>query len=142
MGTENRKDAVMTGPVTEVTPLVLIGRCVNCKRPFRVEIPAETRYAYAEQAVRAAGLEVPRCDCRARGKRCPELENGLPACGDSFCDGHGPSEVKFTRLRITYKPEAVCGPGNCWGAVSSRCTCSCRGKHHGQMWAVTRSVRW
>lgn len=118
--------------------IVLIGRCVNCKRPFRVEIPAaQAKWANAAQAIRAAGLVVPHCDCRARGIRCAEYDNGLPVCGDSFCDGHGPSEVKFAKLKVTYKPEAICGPGNCWGAVSSQCTCSCRGKNHGGVWAIT-----
>jgi hypothetical protein len=74
--------------------------------------------------------------------RCPEGENGLPACGDWECSGHDPTEVIYRRISAVYKAQAACGPGNCWGAVASKCTCSCRGANHGQFWAVTRSVRW
>ena len=115
---------------------VVIGLCVECKTAFRVEIPAGVAVfpASLRAAVRLAGHAVWH-NCRA-GVRCQESPLGLPACGDSFCTGHPQSEIKFRVLRVIYKAEAVCGPGNCWGAKSTTCTCSCRGKNDGGMWAL------
>jgi hypothetical protein len=42
--------------------------------------------------------------------------------------------VVYRRLKATWKPEAVCGPGNCWTAITAQCTCSCEGKNHGKHW--------
>jgi hypothetical protein len=120
---------------------VLIGRCVACKRPFRVEIPPEVVERFGARlagapgyALAAAGIGPIRCLCQDRGIRCPDRGDGIPKCGDWHCDGHGPSEVKFKRVKVEYKPEVQCS-GSCWQAKSSKCTCSCRGKSHGGMWA-------
>jgi len=116
-------------------PTVLIGRCTGCKQAFRAEIPAGRPVfaGYATEAAMAAGHPIHH-GCRA-GARCPEYPSGLPECGDSFCEGHALTDIRYRALKITYKPEAICGPGNCWGAKSTNCTCSCRGKNHGGMWA-------
>jgi hypothetical protein len=120
----------------EQAPTVLLGRCVNCKRAFRVEVPAGTPvYPSAPGfAIRMAGLEEPSCDCRAT-TRCPEMANGLPECLDWDCAGHPQTTVKFKAVKVTYKLETPCG-GGCWGARSSNCLWSCRGKNHGGMWAI------
>ena len=125
-------------------PAVFIGRCVDCKRPFRVEIPAEIADRFGPRlpncigaVLPAAGIAPVRCLCRDRGIRCPDRADGLPACGDYLCNGHGPSAVKFAIVKTTYKPEEACG-GSCWAAKSSKCTCSCRGKNHGGMHAIGR----
>jgi hypothetical protein len=120
-------------------PSILIGRCTVCKRTYRAEIPSDWPVwpSTATRAAYAAGYSV-RCDCR-EGVRCPEDENGCPSCWDWRCDGHWFTQIEYRPLRITYKPGAVCGPGNCWGARSSECTCSCRGEHHGRKWEVVRA---
>lgn len=123
-------------------PAVFIGRCIDCKRPFRVEIPAEIADRFGARlknaigaALPAAGISPPSCDCRA-GVRCTESPLGLPECGDSHCDGHGRTYVKFAIVKTTYKPEETCG-GSCWTAKSTNCTCSCRGKNHGGAHAIS-----
>lgn len=123
-------------------PVILIGRCTACKHPFRVEIPAGIAARFGERlphcvpyVLQAAGISV-SCDCR-RGP-CPPMENGIPACGDSWCEGHGGTDVKFTAgsvVKVTRKPEKQCG-GSCWSAKSSNCTCSCEGENHGGAWQV------
>lgn len=125
-------------PADTADALIIIGRCVACKRAFRCELPPGSPvWGSAKLTLVKGGVTPPWCDCRTT-QRCPEFGNGLPECLDWDCSGHTLTEVKFSRLKVTYKPEAICGPGNCWGAISSRCTCSCRGKNHGGMWAVTR----
>jgi len=119
-------------------PTILIGRCTACKQTFRAEIPSDWPVvpSTATNAAGRAGYPVWH-DCRD-GVRCPEDENGCPACWNWYCKGHDKTQITYKPLRVTYKPEAVCGPGNCWGAKASECTCSCAGRHHGQMWAVAR----
>ena len=101
-------------------PAVFIGACASCRRPFRVEIPAEIADRFGPRlpncigaALPAAGITPPSCDC------------GAP--------------VKFTIVKVTYKAEKACG-GNCWAAKSSKCVCSCRGKNHGGMHAISGGV--
>lgn len=125
-------------------PTVLIGRCTVCPRVFRVEIPASIRVLRGEPwqslryKVKAAGFPM-GCDCRD-GVRCAEDATGLPACGDWRCDGHWLADVKWRILKATFKAEVICGPGNCWGAISSTCTCSCGGKNHGRQRAITMTA--
>jgi hypothetical protein len=121
-------------------PVILIGRCTACQRPFRVEIPAEVAERFGGRmpyclglVLQAAGITV-SCDCRSGP--CPPAGNGNPACGDSWCEGHGGTAVRFTAgsvVKVTYKPEKRCG-GSCWSARSSNCTCSCEGENHGGAW--------
>jgi hypothetical protein len=125
-------------PADQRVPVILIGRCTNpaCRRPYRIELPGDsTVWANALLTLRYAGAQEPRCDCRA-ATRCPEQPGGLPECLDWDCTGHAETEVKFRVLKVTYKSDAICGPGNCWGDRSSTCTCSCRGRNHGGMWAI------
>ena len=122
-------------------PSILMGRCTGCSQAFRAEIPSGRPVfaGYATDAARAAGYPC-RHGCRT-GIRCPEDQAGLPACSDWDCDGHEHTEIKYRALKITYKPGATCGPGNCWDAKGSACTCSCRGANHGRMYEVTRTVK-
>lgn len=121
-------------------PLVFIGRCVDCRKPFRVEIPDNVAGRFGDRArhaigpvLFAAGIAPPRCHCMDRGVRCPDRGDGIPKCGDWHCDGHGPSQVKFAVVKVAYKPEVRCG-GSCWTAKSSNCICSCAGRNHGGAW--------
>lgn len=112
----------------EATPY--LGRCTACGRAYRVDHPT-LLLARVKGPHVAAGLR--GCDCRA-GKRCTEGENGLPDCGDWECLGHDVTEVVYRRLKVVYKPEAICGPGHCHDAVSAKCVCSCAGENHGKFW--------
>lgn len=129
---------VDTGQQLAADMSILIGRCTGCGQAFRAEIPV--LQGYATWAAQAAGYPVHH-GCR-NGVRCPEGESGVPACGDSWCEGHEHTEVKYKALKITYKPEATCGPGNCWDARGASCTCSCKGANHGRMYEVTRTIKW
>jgi hypothetical protein len=123
-------------PAVEAVPTPLLGRCVECKAAFRVDIPAGTRVitAMPAAAMRAAGMPAVWCGCRA-GVRCGESPLGLPGCGDSFCGGHPQTAVKFAAVKVTIKPEVHCG-GKCWAARSSNCACDCGGKNHGGQWGM------
>lgn len=120
------------GDTAVTIPAILIGRCTACKRPFRVDVPADIAERFGERlpycipyVLQAAGISV-RCDCR-------EGICEIPECSDRFCEGHNGMPVRFTAgsvVKVTYKPEEKCG-GSCWSAKGSNCTCSCRGKNHG-----------
>lgn len=128
----------MTSSAVADGPSILIGRCSGCGHAFRAEVPAGRPVfaGYATLAAGANGFPI-RHDCRT-GVRCPESPEGLPACGDWDCEGHDFTEVNYKALKITYKPGAVCKPGSCHEARTSKCTCSCRGKNHGLLWKVGR----
>jgi hypothetical protein len=124
------------------TPAILMGRCVICKRAFRIDIPADVAESFGRRlphaipyAVKAAGMNIPKCECRV-GVRCEESPLGLPACGDAWCEGHGPLPLKFAAVKVKHAPEVRCG-GSCWAAKSSNCTCSCNGENHGGAHAVS-----
>lgn len=125
-------------------PAVVIGRCVACKRPFRIEISRSVAERFGARfpnciahVLRAAGIPAPSCDCR-KTTRCPETGTyGLPECLDYDCAGHEKTSVKFAAVKVAYKPEVTCG-GSCWTAKSSKCTCSCRGKNHGGAHTIGR----
>jgi hypothetical protein len=126
---------------TETPSPVLIGLCVNCKHPFRFEVSPEIAGTIGAltspcipRALRSAGVEAPRCHCRD-GVRCPEMPNGIPECGDSWCEGHGTSDVRWQPLKVTLKPGVPCSPGGCQKARSRNCICSCGGANHGLAWA-------
>jgi hypothetical protein len=130
----------MTTATETGTPVILMGRCVICKSAFRVDIPAGIAERFGRRlpfaipyAIAAAGMEVPRCRCR-EGVRCEENPLGQPACGDSWCEGHGPLPLKFAAVKVEYAAEVRCG-GSCWAAKCSNCTCSCNGQNHGGMHA-------
>lgn len=123
--------------ITAVETVPYIGRCTACSRAYRADLSSSLPRIKAPNV--AAGLT--GCGCRS-GVRCTGGENGLPACGDWDCSGHDPTEVSYRRLKAVYSAEAACGPGNCWNAITAKCACSCRGRNHGQFWAVTRSIRW
>jgi hypothetical protein len=125
-------------------PQVLIGRCSVCRAAFRAEIPATvivcSGSGWATSVARNYGYPVQH-DCRAGIPCPPEGENGLPACGFWDCDGHDLTQIAYKPLRVTYKPGAVCGPGNCGGAVTATCVCSCSGANHGSSWAASGGVK-
>lgn len=130
-------------PATATAPeTVLMGRCVTCRRPFRITVPVTFAHPGRvwHAALVATGVDAPLCDCAAG--RCPQDADGVPACGDWHCQGHGPSAVWWTPLTMEYKADVYCpvGGGSCWTAKSSKCTCSCRGANHGGMYALTRTV--
>src|SRR5262245_49568738 len=104
----------MSTGAAEPQPTILIGQRPVCGAGFRAEIPASRPVVavYATAAAQAADYPI-RHDCRT-GVRCPEDAASLPACGDSNCGGHAQTEIKYRSVRITYKPDAMCGPGNCW----------------------------
>ncbi len=109
---------------------IVMGRCPQCGAGGRIDLPAGTiRWASAELAIRAAGLEVPTCGCRAT-TRCPEMENGLPECLDWDCAGHPVTPMRFRYLKVTLAPAVKCG-GRCAEARTSNCTCECAGRYHG-----------
>jgi hypothetical protein len=113
-------------------PVILIGRCIGCKRPFRTEIPGDVAGRFGPRlpncipyVMQSARISPVWCDCRDLCE--------VPECGDRFCEGHKGMPVRFTAgsvVKVTHKPEEKCG-GSCWSAKSSKCTCSCRGKNHG-----------
>mgnify|MGYP001575061791 CR=1 FL=1 len=104
-----------------VPETVLMGRCVTCRRPFRITVPLTFKYPGRvwHSSLLAAGVEPPLCPCAE----------------------HGRGEVWWTPLTVEYKPEVLCSPGGggCWTARNSKCRCSCRGANHGGMYALTRT---
>lgn len=130
----------MESPAATGIPAIIMGRCIVCKRAFRIEIPADIAERFGERlrfaapyVMNAAGIALPRCECRV-GIRCQESALGLPECGDSRCEGHGHLPLKLAAVKVTYKPEVACG-ASCWRAKCSNCICSCAGKNHGGMHA-------
>lgn len=120
---------------------VLIGRCSECGQPFRADLepdtpcPAGVSWQVATTFARWRGYQTWH-GCRT-GVRCPEGENGLPACGDWECEGHERTEIRYRVLRSTYKPGVSCNAATCGTARSTTCTCSCRGREHGSAWRIT-----
>lgn len=133
----------MTVTAAETPSRVLMGRCVYCRHPYRIAVSPVLAarigvLAYSSGipgVLRSAGVEAPRCHCRD-GVRCPKMPNGNPECGDSWCEGHGTSDVKWQQLKVTLNPAVTCSPGGCQNARSRNCTCSCGGVNHGLAWAA------
>lgn len=131
---------------TTADPVVIIGRCATCKRPFRIDFPADIaarhpnyKHNLGYYLENIARIPIPTCNCR-KGVRCPE-KYGTPQCGNPDCKGHARTYVNFTPgsvVQVTYKEEETCGDG-CWTAKSSKCACSCKGKNHGGAHAYGRN---
>jgi len=120
----------------------LIGRCTGCRKAYRAELPGSAIVCagYATPVARNYGYPTWH-DCRA-GIPCPlDKDALLPACGFTGCDGHDRTPITYKPLKVTYKPGAACGPGNCGGAVTATCVCSCNGKNHGSAWLVSGGLR-
>ena len=118
---------------TEVLPAVMIGRCVTCKRPFRIEIPRSVGPVRcprtARQRRRHPHRRHPGPVVRLSEGHPVRNPCGRPRSGRDESHGHEHTGIKFAEVKITYKPLETCG-GSCWMAKSSKCACSCRGKNH------------
>jgi hypothetical protein len=107
-------------------PLVLIGRCNTCKRPYRYDIPADV-------VDRLGGL--------SRTAHIPGVAIGLAGLSGHGCPepGHSVHVTAGSALKVTYQPDVECG-NSCWQAKSTGCTCSCRGRNHGRAHAYAEQL--
>jgi hypothetical protein len=105
--------------MTQTTAAPLIGRCVACKRTFRVASEIQAR--------------ITSCDCR-QGIECSDWAHQHGQTGGVPTPDHPVTAIRWRTVKATVTDKDC--DSRCQHARSGKCACSCGGQNHGAAFTV------